>query len=113
MRHEDLQHDAKKALTEIFQFLLSKEDLSGSNIMRRIEKVAQNLQQAKQDSNTEQKSFSQEHLDEIKTQMSEMLYYFAYTNTASDSEGMEDLSSFKTEFFKFEKHQQMHLDHYA
>jgi len=89
VRYEDLISNREAELTGVMKFLLEMDDLSGTNVERRIkEAVAKSLESSQTyklkpttgKANASVSKYTAEQINYIKEKNAELLYYFGYVN---------------------------------
>ena len=105
-RFEDLLADPKPELMQLFSFLLSEPDLTGTNCERRIDAIISlgagatqtyNLKKDTKKTNSNAKRYTTEQTEYIKEVLGKHIYYFGYSNTP---EGLPPPNN-ETSFFDY------------
>ena len=106
VRYEDLVTAPKDTLMGLMSFLLEKEDLSGSNVERRIDEVVSQGSSAAQtyklksttgQFNVHSSKYSAEQKQMIQEVLGDQLYYFGYANYDNNPTGFFDYAEHSAE----------------
>lgn len=102
MRYEDLCTNPTEELTGMMKFLLDLDDLSGTNMERRINQIDQmgsaatktyKLKSTTGRFNASYEKYTKDQIELVKKEMAEWIYFFGYAKKDSNPTGFFDFEN--------------------